>query len=70
VADPRIIGFTERILGGVVGVASARILLQTVAKEEEISIEEVLTILNETQQLVEMNKELRNKSLHLLQPPP
>ncbi|PJE46514.1 MAG: histidine kinase [Sediminibacterium sp.] len=65
VADPRIIGFTERILGGVVGVASARILLQTVAKEEEISIEEVLTILNENQQMVEMNKELRKKSLEL-----
>lgn len=65
VADPRIVGFTERILGGVVGVASARILVQTVAKEDEISIEEVLTILNENQQMVEMNKELRKKSLEL-----
>lgn len=65
VADARIVGFTERILGGVVGVASARILVQTVAKEEEISIEEVLTILNENQQMVEINKELRKKSLEL-----
>ncbi len=65
VADARIVGFTERILGGVVGVASARILVQTVAKEEDISIEEVLTILNENQQMVEINKELRKKSLEL-----
>lgn len=65
IADPRMIGFTERILGGVVGVASASILIQTVAKESDISIEEVLTILNENQQMVEMNKELRKKSLEL-----
>ena len=65
IPDARIVGFTERILGGVVGVASARILVQTVAKEEEISIEEVLTILNENQQMVEINKELRKKSLEL-----
>lgn len=65
VADARMVNFTERVLGGVVGQASARIIMQSTAKEEEISIDEVLSILRENQQMIEMNKELRKKSMEL-----
>ena len=64
-ADPRLVGFAERILSGVIGSASARIMVQSVTKEEELKIDEVLHILRESQQMMELNKELRKKSLEL-----
>lgn len=64
-ADPRIVAFSERVLGGVIGAASARIMVGSIAKEEDISIDEVLKILRENQEMIEINKELRKKSLEL-----
>lgn len=64
-ADARLVGFAERILSGVIGSASARIMVQSVTKEEELKIDEVLHILRESQQMMELNKELRKKSLEL-----
>lgn len=64
-ADPRMIGFAEKVLTGVIGSASARFLVGNIAKEEEISINEVLTIVRESQQVLELNKELKKKSLEL-----
>lgn len=65
IADPRLVDFSEKILAGVIGSASARIMVRSVTKEEEISIDEVLRILHESQQMIEFNKELRKKSLEL-----
>lgn len=65
IADPRLVDFSEKILAGVIGSASARIMVRSVTKEEEISIDEVLRILQESQQMMELNKELRKKSLEL-----
>lgn len=64
-ADPRLIDFSERLLSGVIGAASARIMVSSITKEEEISIDEVLKILEESQQTRELNKELRRKSIEL-----
>ena len=64
-ADPRLVDFSEKILAGVIGSASARIMVSSVTKEEELSIDEVLKILQESQQMMELNKELRKKSLEL-----
>lgn len=64
-ADPRIIDFSERILTGVIGSASARFLISNIAKEEEISIDKVLSIVKESQQVLELNKELKKKSMEL-----
>jgi Na+/proline symporter/nitrogen-specific signal transduction histidine kinase len=64
-ADPRLIDFSERILSGVIGAASARIMVSSVTKDEDISIDEVLKILEESQQSRELNKELRRKSIEL-----
>lgn len=66
IADPRLVDFSEKILAGVIGSASARIIVGSVTKEEEISIEEVMKILQESQQLIELNKELRKKSQELI----
>ncbi|MGY6742708.1 MAG: ATP-binding protein [Cecembia sp.] len=64
-ADPELVNFCERILSGVIGSASARIMVGSVVKEEEISMEEVLGILRETQELKSLNLQLKQKSKEL-----
>jgi signal transduction histidine kinase/Na+/proline symporter len=64
-ADPRLVNFAEKVLSGVIGSASARIMVSSVTKEEEIKIDEVLNILRESQHMMELNKELKKKSLEL-----
>lgn len=64
-ADPRLVSFSEKILSGIIGSASARIMVSSVTKEEELKIDEVINILRESQQMMELNKELRKKSSEL-----
>ena len=64
-ADPRIVTFTEKILSGVIGSASARFMVSNITKEEKINIEEVLNIVKESQRALELNKELKKKSIEL-----
>lgn len=64
-ADPRLVSFSEKVLSGIIGAASARIMVQRVSKEEDVNIEEVLDILRESQQILGLNKELRKKSTEL-----
>lgn len=64
-ANPGLVNFSERILAGAIGSASARIMIKSVVKEEELSMTEVLKILHESQMMKETNKELRKKSNEL-----
>lgn len=64
-ASADLVAFSERILAGTIGSASARIMVKSVVKEEELSIDEVLKILRESQMMKETNKELRRKSIEL-----
>lgn len=64
-ADNHTVAFTERTLGGIIGAASARILMQKATKEEDIRIDEVVDILQENKQIIAVNKELRKKSTEL-----
>ncbi|MFD2513751.1 ATP-binding protein [Pontibacter locisalis] len=64
-ADAKLVNYAEKLLAGVIGSSSARIMVSSVVKEEEISIEEVLYILKESQQLISVNNELRRKSIEL-----
>jgi len=64
-ADPRMVSFAERILSGVIGSASARFMISSITKEEDIGIDEVLSIVRESQQVLELNKELKKKSIEL-----
>jgi len=61
-ADQRLLTHSEKVLSGVIGSASARILIESVVKEEEISLNEVVEIIKESQQLISLNKELQQKS--------
>ncbi|NIK93447.1 sodium:proline symporter [Mangrovimonas sp. CR14] len=62
VADARLINFSEKLLTGSIGSASAKILIASVVKEEEISLLEVLKILEESKETIARNKMLREKS--------
>jgi Na+/proline symporter/nitrogen-specific signal transduction histidine kinase len=64
-ADPQLLAYTERILSGIIGSASAHILVSSVAKAESLSIDEVFHMLRESQQLLGLNKELRRQSTAL-----
>jgi Na+/proline symporter/nitrogen-specific signal transduction histidine kinase len=64
-ADQRLITYAEKILSGVIGSASSRILIESIVKEEEISLNEVVEILKESQQFISLNKELQQKSEQL-----
>ncbi len=64
-ADARLVSYAEKLLAGVIGAASARIMVASVAKEEEIRIGEVVDMLKESQQWIRLNKELRRKSAEL-----
>ncbi len=64
-ADPRLVDFAERILAGVIGSASARIIVRRATQQSDVHIDEVLKILHESQQNIELNKELRRKSAEL-----
>ena len=64
-ADSRLINFSEKLLTGTIGSASAKILISNVAKEEEVSLVEVLKILEESKDTITRNKILKEKSEQL-----
>ncbi|MEM5564968.1 sensor histidine kinase [Psychroserpens sp. AS72] len=66
-ADARLINFSEKLLTGSIGSASAKILIASVVKEEQISLVEVLKILEESKENIVSNKVLLEKSKELSQ---
>ncbi len=66
-ADARLINFSEKLLTGSIGSASARILISSVAKEQPVSLLEVLKILEESKETIAVNKVLKEKSDELTQ---
>jgi len=65
VANNQLISFVERQLAGSIGAASARVLVSRIAGGETISLDEVITILDETQQAIEYGRQLEQKSSEL-----
>lgn len=65
-ADARLINFSEKLLTGAVGSASAKILISNVAKEKPIPLVEVLKILEENREAIASNKQLTKQSEQLL----
>lgn len=66
-ADSRFIKFSENLLAGRIGTASAKILIEGVTKEDKISLKEVLNILEESKENISLNKKLTEKSEELKQ---
>ena len=64
-ADARLIKFSENLLTGHIGTASAKILISSVVKEEKITLPEVLKILEESRENIIINKKLIETSKEL-----
>jgi len=64
-ADADLVSFTERLLAGAIGGASARVMVASVAKGEVLGLEEVMKILDETSQVIEYSHRLEQKSREL-----
>lgn len=64
-ADARLINYSEKILSGSIGNASAQILIAGVVKEEHISLPEILEIIEESKLTMARNQSLRQKSEEL-----
>jgi Na+/proline symporter/nitrogen-specific signal transduction histidine kinase len=64
-ANADLVKYVETQLAGVLGASSAKVLMGTVAKEEPISLDEMLNVLDQTQEIIVTNKMLENKSKEL-----
>lgn len=64
-ADARFVSFVETKLAGAVGGASARVLVSSVAKEESLTTDDVLSMLEEASQLRAYSRALEEKSRSL-----
>lgn len=64
-ADSKLIHYTERLLAGAIGSASARVMVSSIVMGEVLSIDEVMTILDESSQAIEYSRRLEQKSQEL-----
>ncbi len=64
-ADSRVIGYAERLLSEAIGPASAKIMISSVVQREELSRTEVLGILEESQKVLQLNRELSTRGEQL-----
>src|SRR3546814_20505460 len=61
VPDPALIAYVERQLASSVGAASARTLVSRIVMGETITVEAVISILDETKQAIRYSRELERK---------
>jgi Na+/proline symporter/signal transduction histidine kinase len=64
-ADAELVYFVETQLAGVIGAASAHIMVASVVKEEALTLDEVRAILDEASQVVVYSRQLEQKSREL-----
>jgi Na+/proline symporter/nitrogen-specific signal transduction histidine kinase len=64
-ADPSFVTHVEKLLGGAIGSASARVMVASVVKEELLGIEEVMDIVDETRQVIIYSRQLEKASAEL-----
>lgn len=63
--DPRMVGFSEKLLSSLVGASSAKILVSSVVKEEQLTMEDLVHILEESQKVIAINKQLQQRTEEL-----
>ncbi len=61
-ASAELVRFVERLLAGVIGGASARVMLASVIQSEGLGIEEIMEVLDETSQVLEYSRQLEQES--------
>jgi signal transduction histidine kinase len=61
-ADAQFINYVEKELAAAIGPHSARVMIASAVKEEEIKIDELLEILKESQEVMALNKRLKERT--------
>ncbi len=64
-ADAELVHYAEKLLSGAIGSVSARIMISSVVKEEPLNIDEVMEMLDATQQVIAYSQQLEEKSEQL-----
>jgi signal transduction histidine kinase len=64
-ADAGLVSYAEKLLAGVIGSASAHVMVSTVVKSEQLRIEEVMDILDETRQVIAYSRKLEQATADL-----
>ncbi len=64
-ADPAVVRGVERLLAGMIGGASAHVLVASVAGERPVAVEEVMRIIDESSEIREYSRRLEEKSREL-----
>lgn len=65
IANEDLIRLAETHLAGAIGAASSKIMINSVVKEDPISLEEMFKILDQTKEIIQYSKELEQKSKEL-----
>jgi Na+/proline symporter len=69
-ADAELLNFAERQLAGTIGAASRATMVATVAQEEPLGMEEVMTIIDEASHVIAYSHELEQKKQRSSRRPP
>ena len=64
-ADADMVSYSEKLLAGAIGSASARVMVSSVVKEEPLGIDEVMDILDETRVIIAYSHELERATAEL-----
>ncbi|WP_051292774.1 sensor histidine kinase [Olivibacter sitiensis] len=64
-SDPKLVLYAENMLAGVIGSSSAKVMISSIVKEEDIQFDEVVGIIKESQKLISLNKKLQQKTVEL-----
>ena len=62
-AKPKLVHFTERLLAGSIGAASARVVMTTALRKTGMELVDVVTLLDQTSQALKFNRELLESTL-------
>ncbi|MBL7818054.1 MAG: hypothetical protein JNL70_23795 [Saprospiraceae bacterium] len=65
IADAELVNYAETNLAGALGASSAKIILGSVVKEDPISLDEMLTLLDQTQEIIISNRKLEQTTQQL-----
>jgi Na+/proline symporter/signal transduction histidine kinase len=64
-ADAHLVTYLERLLASTIGAAAARLMIASLVSDEEISSQEVLQLVKESQELMLLNETLKTQSEEL-----
>lgn len=65
IADAGLVGFAEKLLAGAIGSASALVMVRSVVEEEPPGMDQIMHILDETQQIIIYSRELEKATRDL-----